>query len=1089
MFGILEETIMSWPIRQMLKRSEESPKRLISKIIGLVVCFVILSSISATILDDASAVAVPTLAQCSYSCQAKDVTISAKLVFKDGDQYVECCQPGSTPYIEFTINNGANSHRYNFYLIGQLYIDNVPQPGATEICVADCVAGKKTEKKYVQLGATYTCGQSLKFMPVSPLDEVVLTWLTSNDPQQSPCTCDLEIVDGEVVCHPTGQCYSMDSLVIDAFTCTVSANSPVCAGSQNTASGPSGMTSYEWEVIGGTLDSGQNTNTISYTAGPGPTVTIKLRVTSTVGRCPAVANCQKVVDVRDLPDCAITAEDVCAYSEENSASTTSGYSSYSWKVVSGPGTITSGSNTYAITWDAGEQGTVNFSVTVIDSNDCTNTCYKEVEVNDLPDCAITAEDVCAYSEENSASTTSGYSSYSWKVVSGPGTITSGSNTYAITWNAGGPGTVNISVTVVDEDGCTNTCYKEVTVYELPGCTLTVEGVCAYSEGNRENTTSGYSDYSWDVVSGPGTITSGSNTYAITWNAGGPGTVNFSVTVTDENGCNNTCYKEATVYQGPTVDAGPDRHIYGFDAPVVLSPNVTGGTPEYIYVWTDRGVIVNKDGAENLTVSTPGTYVINVTDEKGCFGFDSVNVTLEVPDIMVAKTASPDSGSPCNNVNFTIVVTNTGEVPLDPEVIDTIPPGMSYVSADPAPDSVVENADGTWTVIWEDNLDVLDPGNSTTILLVAHIDDDALPSSTDGMLTVLGSSKDEVLRIQQAGGVAVGKIQDLEQMRDRLEIELEKMVELRELFDRDAAEMTVEKPLAEGAGYMVLNYTNSTTKESLLLFEDGDGNLAISEYTNPQMDAVLTSEYGPVGVLLSESYLSRDGMEGLKIEYDSPYPGYKVYTVTNYETGDTLIDTFDPMGNLVSREYRRTPGIPKEVPTVRNCVTAIGTFEGGQVSSSDCADVTIKVPDIMVSKTASLTTGRPCNNVTFTIVVTNTGEVSLDPVVTDTIPPGMSYVSADPAADSVVENANGTWTVVWEDNLDVSGPGNSTTILLVAHIDEDIPATNSTDGTLTVLGSSEDEVLRIQQVSGDMAKKIKDLESRIAELEKKAGDKE
>ncbi|HOO53171.1 MAG TPA: hypothetical protein PLX30_02950, partial [Methanothrix sp.] len=577
--------------------------------------------------------------------------------------------------------------------------------------------------------------------------------------------------------------------------------------------------------------------------------------------------------------------------------------------------------------------------------------------------------------------TSGYSDYSWSVVSGPATIISGSATSAITWNAGGPGSVNFSVSVTDGNGCSNTCYRTVEVYSLPDCTITaLPGVCSYSEENGANTTSGYVSYSWSVVSGPATITSGSATSAITWNAGGPGTVNFSVSVTGAGGCTDICYKEVTVHQSPTVDAGPDRYLYGFDASVDLSPTVTGGTPKYSYTWTDQGIIINKDGDENLSVSSPGTYVIAVTDENGCYDSDSVNVTEVVPDIMVTKTASPKAGGPCTNVTFTITVTNTGKVPLDLEVIDTIPTGMSYVSANPAPDSVVENANGTWTVVWESHLTVLGPGNSTQILLVAHIDEDIVaPSSTDGMLTVLGSSEDEVLRIQQAGSVTPEKLQELEWMRVRLEVELKKMIELRSRFDKDAADLKVETPLvAVGAGYSILNYTNPITGESLVLFEDGEGNLEFSEYINPELNAVLTSEYGPGGVLVSDSYLSRDGMEGLRIDYNLPSAGYKVYTVTSYETGDTLIDTFDPRGNLVNREYRRTPGIAREVVfTVQNCVTAIGTYEAGQVSDSDCADVTITYrSDLKLTKTPSPTMATVGTNVLYTYLVENTGATTI-----------------------------------------------------------------------------------------------------------------
>jgi uncharacterized repeat protein (TIGR01451 family) len=99
-----------------------------------------------------------------------------------------------------------------------------------------------------------------------------------------------------------------------------------------------------------------------------------------------------------------------------------------------------------------------------------------------------------------------------------------------------------------------------------------------------------------------------------------------------------------------------------------------------------------------------------------------------PDIKVTKTASPDAGAESTDVTFTITVENTGDLTLDPvKVVDTIPGGMSYVSTgtSPAPDSYIENGDGTWTVTWN-NITALDPGDTAPpIYLVAHIDGDKL----------------------------------------------------------------------------------------------------------------------------------------------------------------------------------------------------------------------------------------------------------------------------------------------------------------------------------------------------------------------------
>jgi uncharacterized repeat protein (TIGR01451 family) len=95
------------------------------------------------------------------------------------------------------------------------------------------------------------------------------------------------------------------------------------------------------------------------------------------------------------------------------------------------------------------------------------------------------------------------------------------------------------------------------------------------------------------------------------------------------------------------------------------------------------------------------------------------------------------------------------------------------------------------------------------------------------------------------------------------------------------------------------------------------------------------------------------------------------------------------------------------------------------------------PDIDVTKTAFPVKGAESTNVTFTITVKNTGDLTLDPVkVVDTIPEGMSYVSTgtSPAPDSSTENPDGTTTVTWN-NITSLDPGETAPpIYLQARID-------------------------------------------------------
>jgi uncharacterized repeat protein (TIGR01451 family) len=169
----------------------------------------------------------------------------------------------------------------------------------------------------------------------------------------------------------------------------------------------------------------------------------------------------------------------------------------------------------------------------------------------------------------------------------------------------------------------------------------------------------------------------------------------------------------TLYEGPGCNGTLlDSGVTGLDGDVVFDdlPYGTYSVKETL-----------KDGWIN---STPLCQQVTIGKcETVYFG----NFEL-APDIKVTKTASPDSGAESTDVTFTITVKNTGDLTLDPvKVVDTIPAGMSYVSTgtSPAPDSYVENGDGTWTVTWN-NITALDPGETAPpIYLIAHIDGDKL----------------------------------------------------------------------------------------------------------------------------------------------------------------------------------------------------------------------------------------------------------------------------------------------------------------------------------------------------------------------------
>ncbi len=125
-----------------------------------------------------------------------------------------------------------------------------------------------------------------------------------------------------------------------------------------------------------------------------------------------------------------------------------------------------------------------------------------------------------------------------------------------------------------------------------------------------------------------------------------------------------------------------------------------------------GIFINK-------AIVTGTSVIgDVSDE------DDSPIGVLSPAIHIVKSAAPSFeplGPPGTLVLFTLTVTNTGEVLLNPVVVtDLLPLGLTYADAAlPPPDSVVLNPDDTTTLIWN-NVGPLAPGESTTITFYAYL---------------------------------------------------------------------------------------------------------------------------------------------------------------------------------------------------------------------------------------------------------------------------------------------------------------------------------------------------------------------------------
>lgn len=191
-----------------------------------------------------------------------------------------------------------------------------------------------------------------------------------------------------------------------------------------------------------------------------------------------------------------------------------------------------------------------------------------------------------------------------------------------------------SVVVTDVRGCTTYDQTEVVVPEG----LAVEATVVPPLCN------GYSNGSIAL-----TVTGGLPAYTYAWSTGANGTAisslpqgNYTVRVTDANGCFLT--KDYTLTDPALfpVDLGPDR-VLCKDQTLLLNPVIDDAGAQY--QWAKNGDPFAA--TSQITLSDAGVYTLLVTDSKGCKNQGDVKISRDDSEIsanIVVATRVPLSGT-------------------------------------------------------------------------------------------------------------------------------------------------------------------------------------------------------------------------------------------------------------------------------------------------------------------------------------------------------------------------------------------------------------------------------------------------------------
>lgn len=371
-------------------------------------------------------------------------------------------------------------------------------------------------------------------------------------------------------------------------TPTISAGGPTtfCAGDSVTLTASSGA-SYLWST-------GASSQSINVTSSGAFTVT----VTNASG-CSGTSAATNVT-VNPLPTPTVSAGGPTTFCAGGSVTLTSSASSgnvWSNGLVGQSITVTLAGSYYT---------------TVTNGNGCmANSDTVTVTVNPNPLVTVTPDGPTNFcSGDDVTLTASAGSAYSWST---------GDTLQAITVSSSGVYTV----TITDANGCTGTASQSVTVYNNPSPTISPLGPTTFCPGGSvQLVASASSSYQWS----PG----GQTSQIITVSSAG----NYSVTVTDANGCSGTSPAETVTVDTiptPTITAGGST-TFCPGGSVTLTASVGSS-----YLWSTGAT------TQSITATSAGSYTVAVTDGNGCTGTSpATTVTVSTNPTPTITASGPTS---------------------------------------------------------------------------------------------------------------------------------------------------------------------------------------------------------------------------------------------------------------------------------------------------------------------------------------------------------------------------------------------------------------------------------------------------------------
>ena len=250
----------------------------------------------------------------------------------------------------------------------------------------------------------------------------------------------------------------------------------------------------------------------------------------------------------------------------------------------------------------------DYTIIVTDQSSCTASVDITIELEGSPSLTLvsTTDAICDEAGSITVSAANGTAPYSYSWSHDAGLDSPTADDLAVS---------DYTVTVTDANGCEATLDVSLGGTSVPELTAnTTDPFCAEDSGSIEIVATGAEPftYAWSHDD----TASGSTLTGLL-----PG--DYTITVTDVNGCSSTLTTSLTYSGGPMISITNQQNSLCTDDNGSISVQVSDGVEPYTYSWSHDGGL----NAATATGLSAGTYGLTVTDANGCYSSISVELTF------------------------------------------------------------------------------------------------------------------------------------------------------------------------------------------------------------------------------------------------------------------------------------------------------------------------------------------------------------------------------------------------------------------------------------------------------------------------------